>query len=149
MLLTALFWREVLARATRNAVQIITPALALAAGGQLAGLDWQGTVVAAGLGGVLVVLKTLAGITATPGAPWWVHAVERAVGAAAASVLAWWPADWLGLVHMDWSTNLKITASAVGLSLLQLAFDPPPGVGPVVAGELVDGGPDVAVPRLP
>lgn len=138
MLFTLIFWREVLSRVARNTYQIILPPLALASGGHLAGLDWRGTLVAAGLGAVLVTLKTLSGITATPGAPWWVHAFERAVGAAAASILGWWPADWLGFVNLNWTMAATITASAVGLSLAQLLADPPPGLGKVIAGELVN-----------
>ena len=124
-LFTVLWWRAVLARAGRQAVQVVIPVLTLAVAGDVTGIDPLAVGLGVALAAAVVVLKAVTGLTASPDAAPAVQAFERVLGAAAGSLLAWLPTDALGLLHMDIQAVLISTAASAGLALAAMWTNPP------------------------
>lgn len=81
------WWRVVLPRAARQAIQTATPVIAAAAAGSVSGYRLADVLVVAAVAVVVTIAKAAAGWVSSPGAPLWVQAVDRA-GAAAFGVIA-------------------------------------------------------------
>lgn len=125
MLLDPDWWQDVAARAGRQAVQVLIPVLALAAAGDVTGIDPLAAALAVALAALVTVTKALAGLTVGTRAPWWQQALERAV-AAAAGALAWLlPAEGLDLLVMDWGDIAVAVAAAAGLALAAMVTNQP------------------------
>lgn len=124
-LFTAAWWRTVLARAGRQAVQVLIPVLTLAVAGDVTSIDPVAVALGVALAGAVVVLKALTGLTTSPDDPVAVQAFERAVGAAAGALLAWAPTDALGLLQMDGRALAISTAASAGLALAAMFTNPP------------------------
>jgi hypothetical protein len=125
MLLDPHWWRDVAARAGRQAVQVLIPARALAAAGDVAGVDPAATALAVALAVLVSLVKAVAGITFGSSAPRWQQALERAAAAAAGAVAALLPADGLGLLTLDWGDLGLAAAGAAGLALAAMVTNPP------------------------
>ncbi len=119
---------DLLPRAGRQAVQVVTPALvAIAATGQGIGQDEAlGLLLTAAVGAVIVVLKSAAGIVTDPTDPWWQQAVERTTSAGAAALLGYitvGPA--VDLLRLDWPTIGWAVGGAMAVALAAMVTNPP------------------------
>lgn len=131
MLLDPDWWQDVTARAGRQAVQVLIPVLALAAAGDVTGIDPAATAAAVALAVLVTLVKAIAGITVSTRAPGWQQALERAGAAAAGAAAALLPADGLGLLTLDWGDLGLAAAGAAALALAAMVTNPPqphPGV---------------------
>lgn len=110
-------WLDLLDRLRRQAIDVITPILALIAAGQIAGIDWAGTA------GLLVggsIASVLAFVAGTTGAVLWQRLVITLAGAA----LAVLGTDWAGWLEVDWPMALLAIAASAVLSLLRGGLTP-------------------------
>jgi len=123
---TRVFWRDVLARAGRNALQVVLPVVLLAqTTGTVTGLDWRATVDLTVAAVAVTVAKALAGLSADASAPTSVRALERAVPAAAAVLLGVLTAPAWSVFRADW-TGISVAAlSAAVAAVIHMAVDPP------------------------
>ena len=119
------WWRDVLARAGRQAVQVLTPVLALAAAGDITGLDPLAVAYTVAAAAAVTVLKAAAGFAADPGASIVVQGVERALAAAAGAALAVVPANLAGWLDVDPRVAVASIASSAGLALAAMITNPP------------------------
>ena len=119
------WWRDVLARAGRQAVQVLTPVLALAAAGDITGLDPLAVAYTVAAAAAVTVLKAAAGFAADPGASVVVQGVERALAAAAGAALAVVPANLAGWLDVDPRVAVASIASSAGLALAAMITNPP------------------------
>ena len=125
-LTSAVWWREVLDRAVRQGVQVLTPFLLLASAGKIDGVTALNTLVAAGLAAVVVVLKALSVFNTG-------SVYERAIGAAAGATVAVLPLDLFGVLHLDARSTITSILGTVALSLVGFYTNPPAStVAPVV-----------------
>lgn len=129
------FWRDILARAIRNSIQVLLPVLVLASSGQIDGLTIRNAIGAAVLSGVVVVLKALSPLNASPTDPLGWQLVERAVGAFAGAALAIIPLDLTSLLSLDARTVAISIAGSVLLSFAAFYTNPPA----IPATQLEDG----------
>lgn len=120
-------WSEIGVRALRNAIQVALPVIALAATGVLDSAGVIAVAAAAGLAGVLSVLKSLAGWTVDPAAPVWQQLTERSVAAAAGAVAGLLPLDLQGALVADWRAVAIAAGGAAILSLATWAVAVPAG----------------------
>jgi hypothetical protein len=125
MLLDPTWWQDVAARAGRQAVQVLIPVLALAAAGDITGIDAPAAAAAVALAVVVTFVKAIAGISIGARAPWWQQGIERAAAAAAGAVGALLPADGLGLLALDWGDIGIAAAGAAGLALAAMITNRP------------------------
>lgn len=120
------FWTDVLARAGRQAFQVLVPILTVAAlGGGISNIDPLGVGIAVGVAFLVVVLRALTGLRAGPDAPAWVDGLDRALSAAAASLLAVVGAAHFDALHTDWRSVAVAAASSAGLALIAMFTNPP------------------------
>jgi hypothetical protein len=117
-LASSAFWRDVLDRAVRQGVQVLTPVLLLASAGQIDGVSAASAAIAAGLAAVAVVLKALSGFNT--GDP-----IERAVGAAAGAALAVLPLDFAGVLSLDARAAVTSILGSVLLARAMYVTNPP------------------------
>lgn len=129
------FWRDAAVRAVRNAVQVTLPVLTLTAAGVIDRAGALAVVAAAGLAGLLSLLKSVAGLQAPVDAAPWVQALERAAAAAAGAVAALLPLDLAHAVTADWGA---IAVAAAGAAALSVATWVLRGTGVEGEGELID-----------
>lgn len=119
------WWRDVLARAGRQAAQVVIPVLALATAGNLVGVDPLGVALGMALAVALTVLKAVLGLSVDPRAPLVQQAAERAASAAAGALLAVLPVDGRALLDLDWGIVGTAVAGAVGLALVAMFTNTP------------------------
>jgi hypothetical protein len=144
-LLTVIFWRDVAARAGRQAQQALLPVFALAAlNGGLQGIDYTSTAVYLAGAELVVLVRALYELRLQN------DLVDRVVAAFAGSLVGVVGAAGFNLLHSDWRTNLGVAAAAAVTSLLQLVFDKLGGVPgaevPATDAPAVDVEPDVTEP---
>lgn len=122
-LATSSFWRDLLERAGRQAAQTALPiVVAVSAAG---GLNLKAVAVAIAGAVVLTVVKALATVNVTPGETWYWVLLDRAVPAAAGTVLGMWPVDAFDIDKVDWSAVGWAAASAAVVALLAYYVTPP------------------------
>jgi hypothetical protein len=149
-LLTLLFWRDVAARAGRQAQQALLPVFALAAlSGGLQGIDVKATAVYLAGAELVVVVRALYELRLQN------DLVDRVVAAFAGALVGVVSATGFNLLHSDWRTNVGVAGAAAVASLLQLVFDKLGGVPAAVDVEpaedvepTVDVEPDFTDPAL-
>lgn len=119
------WWREVLDRAVRQGVQVLTPLLVLASAGQVDGLTVETSAAAAGLATIAVVLKAVSGFNTG-------SVYERGAGALAGALLAILPLDLTGVLHLDVRATLTSIAGTTLLALIGYRTNPPVSSAPSV-----------------
>ena len=125
-LLSSPWWRDVLARAGRNALQVVLPVVLLAqTTGTVTGLDWRAILDLVASAALVTVVKALAGLSADERSPMAVKALERSVPAAAAVLLGFLTAPAWSLFHADWTGVGVATLSAAVAAVVHLVVDPP------------------------
>jgi hypothetical protein len=121
-----IWWRDVLARAVRNALQVVLPVLALASTtGTIAGVDWRATLDLVASAAVVSLVKAMLGMTADDTAPVACRALERAVPAAAAVLLGFVTAPAWSMFCADWAGIGVATLSAALAAVVHMVIDPP------------------------
>lgn len=128
VLTTIPWWRELLDKLGRQAVQTAYPILGavVASGGQIDVL-----VVLVGLAGALAVSLGKAGLLwvvelqVTEGSPLAWRLLDRAVPAAAGVLLGLWPAEWAGLLAVDWQAAVVAAVAAALLAVVGYWGTPP------------------------
>jgi hypothetical protein len=122
---TLTFWRDVLSRSARSAVQVLAPTLILiGASGDVTGLHWLALADLAGVAFVVSFLKAFLGLQVDPSGSWWVQAAERALPAAVTSLLAYATATGFSLVTADYRAIGVAAAGAFLASLAHTFLDP-------------------------
>jgi len=113
---TVPYWREVLDRAGRNAVQTVIPVIVAAQLGSVAGLDPVNVLIAAALAALVTVVKAAAGITAGPSSSLVCRLADRALPAAAATLLTFITIDGTSVAPViDWrAAGIATVAAALG-----------------------------------
>lgn len=137
-LATVSFWRVLADKLGRQAAQTAAPILAavVAAGGSI-----DVRTVTIGLAGTLLVtlvkgaVQYIADAQVTPGAPLPWQWLDRAAPAAAGVIAGLLPADWRGLIDLDWRAAAVAAGSAAALAVLALYVTPPA----FTAGRTEDG----------
>src|SRR4051812_27807709 len=120
------FWSDVLARAGRQAVQVLVPILTVAAlGGGISSVDPLAVGIAVGVAFIVVVLRALTGLRAGPDAAPWVDGLDRAISAAAAPLPAPAAAANSAALNPDWRSVAAAAASSAGLALVAMFTNPP------------------------
>lgn len=109
---------DALGKATRNAVQVLVPLLALVSAGTVTGADAIAVSVAAALAFVASLGKSALDWRAGADAPWYLHLLDRVAPAAVGAVLALWPTDLAGALSADWRAIGLAAAGAAGTSLV-------------------------------
>ena len=119
------WWREILDRAARNAVQTLIPVLVTSSVGSITGLDPLATLWVAFLAASVTVLKAFANIQITERtALAWVL-LDRAGPAAAATLLSFVTIDGTEVVPVvDWRAAFIATAGAALLAVAQHYVSP-------------------------
>ena len=122
------FWRDVLERTWRNALQTLAPIVAvMAASG--APVNPDAVAVSAATVVFYTVVKAVAGVTAGSGAPLWVQLLDRAGSAVAATLLAFLPEaamhTWVDWVSVDWATVGWASLGAAVLAVINYVAAPP------------------------
>lgn len=103
---------ELLDRLRRQAVDVITPVLALVAAGQITGLDLPAVAAVLVGGSIATVVGWLAVAEATV---WW----QRAIITVAGAFLAVAGNDWRGWIDLDPLATLAAVAGSVALAFLR------------------------------
>lgn len=117
-LATAVFWRDVAERAVGQAFQVLLPFLVLVSTTSKIDLEAGAAVaVVAGVQAVIVVLRSLTGLRVDSGAPVAAQIIDRAVAAAAASVLSLVTADRFDFITADWRSIGLSAASSIVVAL--------------------------------
>lgn len=118
------WWRNVVERAIRQALQVAAPILAaVVASGN--GLDWKATGGAIGVAVVLSVVKGVAGIRADVDSAPIIQVADRSLAAAAFTLLAFLPVTWVDWGTVDWSKALYAALTAGVVAVVQFYFAPP------------------------
>jgi hypothetical protein len=118
------WWRNVLERAVRQALQVAAPILAaVVASGN--GLDAKATIGAIVVAVALTVLKAVAGVRLDANASKVAQLVDRAGSALAVALLAFLPIDWADWASVDWSKALTAAVAAAVLAVVQFYAGPP------------------------
>ena len=117
-LLSRTWWKAALLRALYTAIAIAIPYIAAV---QLADVPWLLAASAAGVGVVLSLATSLAGLPEAVGVdlPWWLAALER-TAKTFAQALAGGLTGAVFLHDIDWAVLLQAAAGAALLSLLRL-----------------------------
>jgi hypothetical protein len=132
------FWREILDRAGRNALQTVIPVLVAGQVGTVVGLDPINILWAAFVAAFVTVLKAVAGLKATPEAPLVWRLLDRAGPAAAATLLSFVTINGTDAAPVvDWRAALIATASAALLAIAQAYVSP---AVTVIKGEYIGRG---------
>lgn len=124
------WWRDLAERLGRQALQAAIPVLAViqAATGHI---TVSAVLVALAGAEVIPLLKALlqavAGVQPPSGTTLWVVLVDRAVPAAAGTLLGFLPDSWLGLLSMNWADDLTAAAAAGILAIITAYVTPPAG----------------------
>lgn len=105
-------------KATRNAVQVLVPLLALVSAGTVTGADAIAVSIAAALAFVASLGKSALDWRAGAGAPWYLRLLDRVGPAAVGAVLALWPTDLAGVLSADWRAIGLAAAGAAGTALV-------------------------------
>lgn len=109
------WWRDVLDRAFRQALQVLLPVLALAATtGRVDVKAGVAVLVVAVTQAAVVVFRALTEIRASSGAPLALQVLDRSVAAAAGAVLAILTADGFDLLALD----VRAAALSVAFTVL-------------------------------
>lgn len=105
---------KILGLATRNAIQVLIPVLALVATGEITGAG----AATIGVGMILAFVSSLGKSAmrwhAAPTAAWYWRLLDRVAPASIGALLAVWPADLGGLLVTDWR---GVAASVGGAGL--------------------------------
>lgn len=108
---------DALGRATRNAVQVLIPLLALVSAGTVTGADARAVSVAAALAFIASLGKSVLDWHAGPDAGLLLRLLDRVAPAAVGAVLALWPTDLAGMLAADWRAIGLAAAGAAGTAL--------------------------------
>jgi hypothetical protein len=128
------YWRELLDRAARNAVQALLPTLLVLASGTAAGINTAAVLWTVGIAGVVTVLKALLVTPPKAGATTWRRLLDRAVPAAAAAALSYATIDGTTPVaDLDWSAAWLGVAGSALLAIGQAYASPPARTGHTLA----------------
>jgi hypothetical protein len=109
---------DALGKATRNAVQVLVPLLALVSAGTVTGADALAVSVAAALAFVASLGKSALDWHAGPDAGLLLRLLDRVAPAAVGAVLALWPSDLAGALSADWAAIGLAAAGAAGTALV-------------------------------
>lgn len=102
-LATAAFWRDVAERAVGQAFQVLLPWLIIVSTTSRFDLKAGAAIaVVAAVQALVVILRSLTGLRIDSGAPAAAQVIDRAVAAAAASLLALFTAEGFDLLTADW-----------------------------------------------
>lgn len=119
------WWREILDRAGRNAVQTVIPVLITSSVGSIRDLDAVAVLWVALLAAAVTLLKAIANIQVTENTAIWWRLVDRAGPAAAATLLSFLTIDGTGAVPVvDWRAAGIATAGAALLAVAQHYVSP-------------------------
>jgi len=122
---TAAWWAEVVQAGFRQALQVLLPFLVLVgANGSISSNDALAAAVAVSVAFVLVVLRRVAGATASDDATLLEDLFYRAVSAFAGSLLGVLSADGLDLLHVDFGAVLLTAASSAAVAAVHGIVDP-------------------------
>jgi len=110
------YWREILDRAGRNAVQTLIPVLVAAQIGSVTGLDPVNVLWVAFAAALVTVLKALSGLSAGAADALYWRLADRAIPAAAATLLSFVTLDGVSVVSsVDWqAAGVATVAAALG-----------------------------------
>jgi hypothetical protein len=141
--LTLPYWRAVLDKATRNAVQTVLPVIIAAQVGSIAGLDPVNVLWVAGIAALVTLLKAAvqagADLQVTASTPLALRLADRAVPAAAATLITFVTVDGTGLATVvDWRAALIATAFSA-LGALAQAYATPAAVKARTGHDVVSG----------
>lgn len=131
-LTSSAFWRDILARAMRNGVQVLLPVLILASTGKIDGLTVANAAAAAALSAFAVIAKTLAGFTANPGDSLTWQIAERAIGAAFGAVVALLPLTLSDALQLDLRTAVVSVLGSVLAAFGAWITNPPVAQDPTL-----------------
>jgi hypothetical protein len=109
---------DALGKATRNAVQVLVPLLALVSAGTITGADALAVSVAAALAFVASLGKSALDWRAGPDAGLLLRLLDRVGPAAVGAVLALWPTNFAGALAADWRAIGLAAAGAAGTALV-------------------------------
>lgn len=109
---------DALGKATRNAVQVLVPLLALVSAGTVTGADAASVTVAALLAFLASLGKSALDWHAGPGASLPLRLLDRVAPAAIGAVLALWPTDLAGVLAADWGAIGMAALGAAGTALV-------------------------------
>lgn len=128
------YWREVLDRAGRNAVQTLIPVLVAAQVGSVTGLDPINVLWVAAVAVMVTVLKALAGLQVDQSAGLTWRLADRALPAGAATMLSFLTVDGVDIATMvDWRAA-GIASAAAALGAVAQAYVSPVRVTAELAG---------------
>jgi hypothetical protein len=108
---------DALGKATRNAVQVLVPLLALVSAGTITSADALAVSVAAALAFVASLGKSALDWHAGPDAGLLLRLLDRVAPAAIGAVLGLWPTDLAGVLVADWRAIGLAAAGSAGTSL--------------------------------
>ena len=123
VLTTGAFWRDLLERVGRQLAQTALPIVA--AVGAAGRIDVKNVVVALAGAALLTILKALATVKFTPGEDAVSALLDRAVPAAAGTVLGMLGLDVFDVTSVDWSAALWAAAAAAVIAMLAYYVTPP------------------------
>ena len=132
-LATAAFWQDLAERLGRQAAQTAVPIIL--ASGLSTGLHASAVLTAVGVALVVTFLKTIAGVTASPDEPLAWQLIDRALPAAAGTILGFVPVDLASLANVDWVHVSVAALSAAVLAVVAYYVTPP--VQPLAYGQLL------------
>lgn len=142
VLATGTFWRDLLERAGRQAAQTALPIVA--AIGAAGTISPQAVAVAIAGAVLFTVIKALVTIKYTPGEDVVSALLDRAVPAAAGTVLGMVPVDTFNILAVDWSAVFWAAGAAAVVAMLAYYVTPPvveptPVDPPLAAPTAADG----------
>lgn len=123
--------RDILERIARQLLQVAGPAIVVVLTSPTRG-DVKTTAIALASVVVFTLLKALAGLRATPGAPLWLALADRAGSAFATLILGLGVTDLTGFLALDWGKALTAGLIAAATAIVTY-FVAPPTIPPTPA----------------
>lgn len=119
------FWRETFERAGRQLAQTLIPIIIASLGDPPRHLYVGAIATAAAASVALTIIKALAGVMPDPLEPWYLQLLDRAVPAAAGTLLGFVSVDATDLASVDWDRAWVAAAAAALLAILAYYITPP------------------------
>jgi Putative lactococcus lactis phage r1t holin len=125
------FWRDVLERSARQALQVALPIAVAVAASNGERIKLLPTLYGLILAVAVTILKAIVGAVSSSTSPIWIQLLDRVGSAIAGTLLAFLPSDLLNVLGVDWSA---VAWAAVASALVAFgsyyAAPPSRGVAP-------------------